>query len=121
MIGSLTLAPYSSKILVDNGPAPVTLLGVWPALIAVNPPADIILGLGGYSFTASSVVRWNGSSLPTTFVNSTQLTARLSAGLVSSVGDFPVTVLDPGSPETAPVKVQVVQQVRQNYLPRISR
>ncbi len=121
VIGSLTLAPYSSKILVDNGPAPVTLLWVWPSLIAVNPPADIILGLGGYSFTANCVVRWNGSSLPTTFVNSTQLTARLSAGLVSSVGDFPFTVWDPGSPETPPVTVHVVPQVYPNYLPQISR
>ena len=121
VIGSLTLAPFSSKILVDNGPAPVTLLWVWPTLVAANPPADIILGLGGYSFTAGSVVRWNGASLPTTFVNSTQLTAQLSAGLVGSVGDFAVTVWDPGSPETAPVMVHVVSQVYSNYLPGIFR
>ncbi len=100
VVGSLTLAPFSSKILVDNGPAPVTLLWVWPTLIAVNHLADVILGLGGYSFTASSVVRWSGSDLPTTFVNSTHLTAQIPAGLVSSVGDFLVTVWDPGSPET---------------------
>ena len=121
VVGSLTLAPFSSKILVDNGPAPVTLLWVWPTLIAVNPPADVILGLGGYSFTASSVVRWNGSSLSTNFENANQLTAQLPAALLSSPGDFPVTVWDPGSPETAPVTVHVVPIIYPNYLPGIYR
>jgi hypothetical protein len=119
--GSLTLAPFSSKILVDNGPAPVTLVWAWPTLITINPPVDVTLTVSGYSFTASSVVRWNGSSLPTTFVDSTRLTAQLSAALLSSAGVFQVTVWDPGSPETAPVMVHVVPTIYANNLPVISR
>ena len=36
VIGSLTLQPFTSKILVDNGPAQLTLLGISPALSAAE-------------------------------------------------------------------------------------
>ena len=36
VVGSLTLSPFTSKILIDNGPAPLTLLSINPALSAVG-------------------------------------------------------------------------------------
>ncbi len=121
VVDSVTLAPFSAIILVDNGPAPLTLKWVSPSLIQANTPTNLTLTVGGYSFTASSVVRWNGSDRPTTFVNSTRLTAEISAALLSAVGNFPVTVWDPGSPETAPVIIRVVPKVYFNLLPEIYR
>ena len=121
VIGSIVLPPYASKILVDNGPAPVTLLWVSPTLVAVNQPSGFNLMVTGFSFTENSIVRWDGSNLSTSFVNSSQLTASISAAQVSAVGDFPVTVWDPSSPETAPVIVHVVSELYPIYLPAITR
>lgn len=59
-------------------------------------------GFGGASTTVT--VRWNGSSRPTTFVSSTQLTAIITAADIASAGTAQVTVRnDPakGSTETS--------------------
>jgi hypothetical protein len=65
VIGRLTLQPFASKILVDNGPTPLTLLSISPSLIDVEEAADFTLTVTGYGFTPDSVVRWNGSDRPT--------------------------------------------------------
>ena len=75
----------------------------------------------GAGFTANSVVRWNGSDRPTTFVNKTQLTALISAADVSAIGEFPVTVYDPAGGETEAIMFYVWEQVLYNYLPVVSR
>jgi hypothetical protein len=125
VIGSLTLQPFTSKILVDNGPAPLTLQSIFPTLFDVTKPADFTLTVNGISFTANSVVRWNGSDRPTVFVSSTRLTATIFAADVSAIGVFPVTVRDPlptpGGTETAPVMFHVVPIVYNVYLPHTSR
>ena len=95
MVGSLTLQPFTSMILVDDGPAPLTLLSISPALRDVDEAADFTLTVTGYSFTHSSVVRWNGSDRPTTYISDSRLTAAIDAVDVSAVGEFPVTVYDP--------------------------
>ena len=43
VLGSLTLQPFTSKILVDNGPAPLTLLSIQPAIFDVTEAADFTL------------------------------------------------------------------------------
>jgi hypothetical protein len=125
VIGSLTLQPFTSKILVDNGPAPLTLQSIYPVLFDVTKPADFTLTVYGISFTANSVVRWKGSDRPTVFVSSTRLTATIFAADVSTTGVFPVTVRDPlptpGGTETAPVMFYVVPIVYNIYLPHTSR
>src|SRR5208282_5576234 len=49
----------------------------------------------GDGFTAQSVINFNGAALPTTFVNSTSLTATAPATALDCGGGMPVTVSDP--------------------------
>lgn len=50
------------------------------------------LTVNGANFVSASVVNWNSSARPTTFVNSTQLTAVISAADIASAGSASVTV-----------------------------
>jgi hypothetical protein len=61
----------------------------------------LIIGGGNFSVNASTV-RWNLTTLPTTFVSSTQLTATVSAGLLASPGTASVNVFNSGVPSTTP-------------------
>jgi len=53
------------------------------------------LTVNGSNFVLSSVVKWNGSSRATTFVNSGQLTAQIGAPDVATAGQAAVTVSTP--------------------------
>src|SRR5262249_49197159 len=63
---------------------------------AVAPGSgQFTLTVNGTGFSGFTFVNWNGHALPTTFVSSTQLTAVVSANLVSSVGSALVTAVNP--------------------------
>jgi hypothetical protein len=121
VVASITLPPFSSKILVDAGGAPLTLLRISPAQSVVSEAAAFTLTVSGLSFTPNSVVRWNGSDRATTYVNKTQLTAAISAADVSAVGEFPVTVYDPAGGESAAIMFYVWDVEYENYLPVVGR
>jgi hypothetical protein len=125
VLGSLTLSPFTSKILIDNGVAPLTLFSISPSLFDVDTAADFTLTANGVAFTPNSRVRWNGSDRPTHFVSSLQLTATIYAADVSTLGLYPVTVYDPApapaGAETAPIMFHVVAEVFNLYLPVILR
>jgi hypothetical protein len=125
VVGSLTLAPFTSKILIDNGPATLTLLSINPSLSAVGQAAPFKLMAHGAGFTVSSVVRWNGSARPTSFVSGTQLTATIFLTDVNTLGNFPVTIYDPAPVPTGTVSASlmfhVVDQVFHVYLPFVLR
>lgn len=53
------------------------------------------LTVSGSGFAAASVVRWNGSDRPTTFISSTQVSASITAGDVAAPGTAQVTVHNP--------------------------
>ncbi len=53
-----------------------------------------MLSVSGTGFEAGSTVQWNGSSRPTTFVSSTQLTATISAADIQASGNISVTVVN---------------------------
>ena len=57
--------------------------------------AALSLTVNGSSFLTTSIVKWNGSSRTTTFVNSTQVKAAISATDVATAGTIPVTVSNP--------------------------
>ena len=57
--------------------------------------AAFTLTVNGTGFVSSSVVRWNGSSRPTTFVSATQLQASIAAADITSAGSIAVTVVSP--------------------------
>ncbi len=123
--GSLVLPAFSSRILVDNGPAPLTLLSIHPALSAVEDAAAFTLTVSGHSFTPSSVVRWNGSPRSTTFISTSRLSASITASDVSALGQFPVTVYDPepapSGTETTAIFFHVVETVFDLYLPLVGK
>mgnify|MGYP001366475323 CR=1 FL=1 len=72
-----------------------TISGILPSSAVVGGPSFLLTVNGSGYFTGSSVVRWNGANLPTTFVNSTQLTATVSAALIAANGTASVRVFNP--------------------------
>jgi hypothetical protein len=76
-----------------------TIASLSPSSATAGGPA-FTLTVGG-SFVAGAVVLWNGSALPTTFVNSTQLTATVAANLLASQSNAAVTVMSGCATSTA--------------------
>lgn len=121
--GSITLAPFSSVILVDNGEAGLSLLSISPVMWSASEAADFSLTVRGTGFTPTSVVRWGGAGRPTTLINSTTLTASISAADVSAPAEIPITVYDPSGdpPETLALAFRVVEELWRVCLPVIMR
>ena len=80
-----------------------TVLNPAPSLTAVNPLAttagcgSFTLGVAGSNFVPSSVVRWQGTPLATTFESSTYLRATVPGSFVASPGGGAVTVVSPAA------------------------
>jgi hypothetical protein len=86
--GGGTSGAMSFTVTAVN-PVPV-LSSLVPSSIKQDGPA-FTLTVTGSGFVPASVVRWNGSSRATTFVNATQLTATiLAADLASIPGSLPI-------------------------------
>jgi len=121
--GSLVLPPFASMILVDNGPAQLSLASIHPALMGADEAADFTLSVTGSGFTPQSAVLWDDSPRPTVFVSSGRLEAAISAADVSAVGEHLVSVWDPqpapGGSQTAALIFRVVEQVLDVYLPQV--
>ncbi|HTM69053.1 MAG TPA: hypothetical protein VL426_07220, partial [Candidatus Binatia bacterium] len=62
---------------------------------AIAGSGAFTLTVNGTNFVSTSVVRWAGSDRTTTFVNSTQLTAAITAPDIALAGTFAVTVFNP--------------------------
>jgi hypothetical protein len=124
VLGAVTLAPFTSLVLVDDGEAPLTLQRMVPSMWGADEPADFTLTLYGSHFTQDSVVRWGGSDRPTGLVSPSILSASISATDVDTTGDVSVTVYDPtvgGGTETAPLTFRVLESVARLYLPLVRR
>jgi len=117
--GSVSLAPFTSIILVDNGDAGMQLLNLMPGMWAVTEAADFQLSVQGAGFTSNSEVRWNGSPRPTTYIRSDLLMAAIDQSDVQAAADIPVTVYDPSRipTQTPPITFRVVDQIWRIYLP----
>jgi len=69
-----------------------------PAVSSLSPASTLVGGAeftltaNGSNFASSAIVLWNGVSVPTTFVNSQQVTATISASLITSAGSASVGV-----------------------------
>jgi uncharacterized protein (TIGR03437 family) len=61
----------------------------------------------GTGFTASSTIRWNGTALPTTFVDAAQLQGSVSASLIANPATVAVTVADAGAAASTPATFTV--------------
>lgn len=82
-------------------PATFTV-GIPPPVASGLVPASALVGAAttnvtvtGTFFQPTSVVRWNGADLPTTYVGSTSLTASVASGLFGAAATVPVTVFTP--------------------------
>ncbi len=93
-----------------TSPAAVfTIANPLPAVSALSPtstPANgaaFTLTVTGSNFVRASIVRWNGLDRPTTFVNSGQLTAAITAADILSEGTADITVFNaaPGGGSSA--------------------
>jgi hypothetical protein len=73
-----------------------------PSLSSITPTnilqgsTGLVLTVFGKNFTSGSTVRWNGASLPTAFVSSTELIAAVPNSNITSSGTASVTVHNPG-------------------------
>jgi uncharacterized protein (TIGR03437 family) len=63
--------------------------------------AAFTLTVNGTNFLSGAVVQWNGTSLTTTFVSSTQLTAAVAASLIASAGSASITAINTGGSPSA--------------------
>jgi hypothetical protein len=84
--------------LVCGSSRPVPVLNsISPTTIAFsNLPATFSLTLTGSQFVSSSVVVFNGTTLPTTVNSTTQLTATVASSLIAGPGSYGVEVQTPG-------------------------
>ncbi len=96
--GNLYVADLgNNRVLEYDVPVPYgapALNALSPTTVAVGSPA-FTLTVHGSGFVSGSIVHWNGSSRPTTFVTSLLLTASLSSSDVAGTGPFAVTVFTP--------------------------
>lgn len=79
-----------------NAPSVPTITSIVPQTVAAGAAA-FTLTVNGTNFSAMSTVQWNGTARTTQFVNSTQLTASISASDVATQGSAQVTVNTPGA------------------------
>jgi hypothetical protein len=76
-------------------PAPV-LDSVSPTTIAFSQlPSSFSLNLTGSRFVSSSVIVFNGTTLPTTVVSSSQMSATITSSMISGPGSYSIQVQTP--------------------------
>jgi hypothetical protein len=108
---SLIAAPGTANVTIVNPGASPSNAVVFtivpaspPALASLSPisatvgSSALTLTISGSNFIQGATASWNGSSLATTFVSSTQLTAQVTANLLSVAGSAAITVLESGVP-----------------------
>jgi len=91
-IGPLEI--LSSTAFAAENPVPLINQPLVPDAIAPGG-AGFTLAVHGTGFVSGAVVKWNHSSLATTFVNGTQLTASVPASDIAAPGTASVTVVNP--------------------------
>ena len=108
-------AQVTANLIATPGTTPVTVVengatsntanftvAAEPVITSLNPLAAtasgpaFILTVNGTGFLSGAVVHWNSTALTTTFVNSTQLTAQVTANLIATPGAESVTVVEDG-------------------------
>ena len=108
-VGSVRAAT-SPTITVDTSLSPLPVIASLSPSSAFTGSGPFTLTVSGSGFTASSVVRWNGTDRATTFINGTQLQAAVLGSDVAAAGTAVITVASPppGGGVTAAVPFTVV-------------
>jgi uncharacterized protein (TIGR03437 family) len=101
-------APTNSVTMIVNpDPRGTTLVSLDPPAAVTGGPAFTLSAIGSRFATNSSIV-WNTSPLPTTFVDSTKLTAVIPADLIGVDGSAAVSIQTPGITSSAIVRLPIV-------------
>jgi hypothetical protein len=97
--------PPGAETPAPPPPAPPPVATVLSPASVNAGTATFTLTVNGSSFTPSSIVRWNGTDRPTTFLSATELRASIAAADVASPGAASVTVVTPapGGGTSAPL------------------
>lgn len=113
--GSSVAAAVSLQVLPFLNPVPTTS--------AVNPGTIVqgttsVITITGTGFAPTSVARWDGIPLPTSFVTASQLKATVSGSLVNPPGLHGLVIVNPtpGGGSSAPISV-MVSAIPQNPVP----
>ncbi|HEY4838580.1 MAG TPA: Ig-like domain repeat protein, partial [Candidatus Acidoferrales bacterium] len=88
-------APSSTSSVTLTVGQPVPTVTTISPTSAITGGAAFTLTVNGTNFVSASVVKCNTTSLTTTFVNATQLTAAAPASLIATGGVITVTVFNP--------------------------
>jgi uncharacterized protein (TIGR03437 family) len=100
--GSITVTSASAGNSPLTVPVALTVTPPPPMVTSLAPPSATAGGQGftltvsGLDFLSGATVQWNGSSLATTYTNTSQLTAQVPASLIAAPGSASVAVVDPG-------------------------
>ncbi len=132
--------PYVAPIIVPKTPAPPTPFPPQPTPFPTPPPEFLIsfvqpqmvysgskgfrIEVSGDKFTPDSVIFFNGSQLPTTFVSPQRLTADVPANFIAGEGARVVTVQTPDGKlfsNTVQFVVQAAPRPNFQYIGMISR
>ena len=129
---SVTLGPAVSGSTGCLPPSPLarprfreafelSITGLSPSSAVAGGPA-FTLTVKGAGFLPTSMVRWNGGSRPTTFVNNTTLTAQISAPDIAQAGTATITVANTelGGAESNPLSFTVSSPALTLYFPRLT-
>ena len=92
--GGGTSNPVTFTISAPQNPVP-TISSLSPSTASVGSRTLTLL-VTGTQFISASVVMWNGSAVPTTFVSDTSLNAQIPASDLNTAGTAAITVQDPG-------------------------
>jgi hypothetical protein len=108
--GVYVRAATSPPVNVDAALNPAPAIGSLSPAQAVAGSGAFTLTVNGTSFIASSVVQWNGTVRPTTYVSATKLQAAITASDIAALGSASVTVRNPspGGGTSAPVTLPIV-------------
>jgi hypothetical protein len=93
-LAGLCVLLASTGALAQTNPVPLINLPLVPTAIAPGG-STFPLTVNGTGFVSGSAVNWNGTALPTTFVNSSQLTATITASDIANPGTASITVTNP--------------------------
>ena len=96
---------YAVRVVNPGGAASgglsLNLQNPVPRISSLSPGAVPVLSatftltIDGTNFVPSSVARWNGAALATTYVSSTELQATISSTLLTKKDNFTITVQNP--------------------------
>lgn len=100
-------APPSNSLTFTINPVPAPSLGAYSPTQVEAGGGTFMLTVLGQAFTATSALRWNGASRPTSFVSATEVIAQIPASDIANAGSATVDISNGASSTSNSVTVQI--------------